>query len=62
MDPENKNDKYDATAAPRYSRDKFDAAMRSLKEQAEIVRRQIINSFFTEGGLPRMEGYHVQGA
>lgn len=41
MDPENKNDKYDATAAPRYSRDKFDAAMRSLKEQAEIVRRQM---------------------
>ena len=41
MDPENKNDKYDAIAVPRYSRDKFDAAMRSLKEQVEIVRRQM---------------------
>ena len=41
MDPEKKNEKYDATAVPRYSRDKFDAAMRSLKEQAEIVRRQM---------------------
>lgn len=28
-------------AIPRYSKAKFDAAMRSLKEQAEIVRRQM---------------------
>ena len=27
---------------------------------SEVVRQQIINSFFTEDGLPRMEGYHVQ--
>ena len=30
-----------AIAIPRYSKAKFDAAMRSLKEQAEIVRRQM---------------------
>ena len=30
-----------AIAVPRYSKSKFDAAMRSLKEQAEIVRRQM---------------------
>lgn len=30
-----------AISVPRYSKAKFDAAMRSLKEQAEIVRRQM---------------------
>lgn len=44
MDPENKPEKYDAgheIAVPRYSKEKYDAAMKSLKEQIEVAKMQL---------------------
>ena len=35
------------------------------EQAADMTRRQIMNAYFLDGnpeGLPRMEGYHVQGA